>query len=118
MRVLIGSSGAGRRLRSDLSTWSDLQKTRFKAQANVGLITVVACRSKGKPLVREPGLLSLGRQCERQRHVGLLDEPPGVRLLEDSRHKLRMESMAGTVSHEMTDDRMPDQREIANGIED
>src|SRR2546427_3092499 len=46
-----------------------------------------------------------------------LDETPGVRLFENLGCELGMQRMPGAVRDEMADDRMADEREVADGVE-
>ena len=57
-----------------------------------------------------------GRHGER-RIERRLDQPPGLGLFENGRGKLGMQGMTRTVGHEMADDRMPHEREVADRIE-
>src|ERR1051326_7007566 len=47
-----------------------------------------------------------------------LEQTPGVCLFEDLRREFRVQRMARTVGDEMADDRVADERQVADGIED
>src|SRR6266850_3410609 len=72
-------------------------------------------------LVRESRRRALDRDRQRNGRVGdasrRLDETPRVRLFENLGRELGVQRMPGAVRDEMADDRMTDEREVADGVE-
>ena len=66
----------------------------------------------------EPGRMNLRRHAHGDRRDlrRRFDDPPGMGLFQDLRRELRVQRMSRPVSDQMADDRIADQREIADRV--